>query len=175
MPFLTLRRPVICDFDEIASALTILYKKQGATVRAIRQQPVLMQLPYVVAQAARLTGEEEPSPVTVATECRKCIIDAIGTLPGGQEAPYDRDNHAVAAAILLGVAPGTAGSSRRFRRQFVLDTIEDLSETVLTHKRDEDPSYETRVIENVAQAITVIQGEYEKQQRGESHPFWREY
>jgi hypothetical protein len=130
--------------EAILEALKELWKGRGATTRDIRKQSVLMGLSYVIAGAAERTGEAEPTPAAIAEECRRCIIAATELLLGGEDAPYDRDNNAVAARIVLGVAQGTSSTTRTQRVALLSRTL-DIPEDSITHKRDRGSYYEDRL------------------------------
>jgi hypothetical protein len=130
--------------EAILEALKELWKKNGATTRDIRKQPVLMGLSYVIARASERTGQVEPTPAAVAEECRRCIIAATTVLLGGDNAPFDRDNDAVAARIVLGVAEGTSSTTRAQRVALLSRTL-NIPETSITHRRDGERYDERRL------------------------------
>jgi hypothetical protein len=149
------------DLEDIEKALVALWKgKTGATVQAIKRQPVLTALAYIVDRARSDFGTEFPSDDEIALACKTCISEAC-------EHWTERPDSPDMARLLLGVSPGSSGTTRKVRRERIRD-IYGVLEEWLTHKRQSahDPlpsspeTPETRAIETVATTMFESERNY---------------
>lgn len=142
----------------IFEALRRLWKGRGATVRDIQREPVLMGLAYVIARAAERTGQTEPTPVDIAAACRRCMRDATEKLPGGDASPLNRENHAVAARLLLGLEVGTQGTKMGYRRGLVARTL-GMPEKAIEHMRNYE-RYDWERLRSVAEIMAHLEANH---------------
>jgi len=142
----------------IFEALRHLWKGRGATVRDIQREPVLMGLAYVIARAAERTGQAEPPSAAVAEACRHCMTEATEKLPGGDASPLNRENHAVAARLLLGLQVGTQGTKMGYRRGLVSRTL-SMPEDSIAHMRP-DGRYDWARLQSVAEIMAHIEANH---------------
>jgi hypothetical protein len=132
------------EIEQIEHALEALWTgATGATVQAILDQPTLVGLAYVRAYAQGDTPDVKPTDAQIARACQSCIAASCDAVD---------PEMSVTAKTVLGLEQGSKGISRRARRERI-ENREDkyrLSQTQLTHRRGAKPSYEKRIIRDVA-------------------------
>jgi hypothetical protein len=140
---------------DIEKALMALWKgKTGATPQVVMRQPALMGLEHVIAQTRDQSGVDQPTDDAIANVCRECIARACEHWTERQDGPD-------IARLLLGVARGSRGATRKVRLQRI-EELYDVKVEWLIHTRD-GSSPETRAIEVVAAALADSEDEYQKQ------------
>jgi hypothetical protein len=139
--------PVLIHGPEEIHAALLELRKSGATVDAIRQQPVLIHLVHI--RAGLEAGDA--SDAELAALCRPAIdraARALGTADTEVIARYPNEGRA--ARLLLGLLSG--GHPQHRRREWAASELEMEVETML-HRRPGIPSHEERVIHQVADVM----------------------
>jgi hypothetical protein len=118
------------DQGEIRAALEALFEG-GATTPAIRAQPALLELDYVIAEATA-EGTAEIDVEELARRCRLILYEVAGKLGSSQHDPSKGDGPAV--QHYLGLEPGMSGASPARRKQLAARAL-DIQPDSLTHPR----------------------------------------
>ena len=134
--------------DEIYKALLAL-RETGTTSQAVRSQPVLTSLRYIVRAA---TTEEQPTPTPsqLAAVARREIDDAaraLGTDASGVVPSYI--NEAAAARLIL----GTRSSAPQYERRVAAAKQLKKSVETMLHRRTGTSTHEERVVAQVADVM----------------------
>ena len=134
--------------DEIYKALLAL-RETGTTSHAVRSQPVLTSLRYVV-RAATTEGQPPPTPSQLAAVARHEIDDAaraLGTDASGVVPSYI--NEAAAARLIL----GTRSSAPQYERRVAAAKALKKSVETMLHRRTGTSTHEERVVAQVADVM----------------------